>query len=209
VKTKIKNNKACGDDLVINEYIKSTTEKFIELYEKLFNLIFQSGVISDSWLNGNMKPIYKNKGCKTDPQNFRPISCLGKVLTSILSERLTQYSDEFLVLCENQNGFLKGYSILDNLFILHSLFNILKNKKKKLYCAFVDFAKAFDTVWRDGLWHKLLLNNINGNMFNVIVNMYKDTKSRIVYKNSMSECYPCSNGVRQGENLSRSSLLFF
>ena len=31
---KFKNNKACGDDLVINEYIKSTTEKFIELYEK-------------------------------------------------------------------------------------------------------------------------------------------------------------------------------
>ena len=92
---KFKNNKACGDDLVINEYIKSITEKFIELYEKLLNLIFQSGVIPDSWLNGNMKPIYKNKGCKTDPQNIKPIkvlSCLGKVFTSILSERLTQYS---------------------------------------------------------------------------------------------------------------------
>jgi hypothetical protein len=71
---------------------------------------------------------------------------------------------------------------------------------------FVDFAKAFDTVWRDGLWHKLLLNNMNGNMFNVIVNMYKDAKSRIVYKNSMSEFFPCSNVVRQGENLS--SFLF-
>jgi hypothetical protein len=109
------------------------------------------------------------------------------LFTSILSERLTQYSDEFLVLCENQSGFRKGYSTLDNLFILHSLFNILKNKKKKLYCAFVDFAKTIDTVWRDGLWNKLLLDNMNGNMFNVIVNMYKDTKSRIVYKNSMSE----------------------
>jgi hypothetical protein len=47
---------------------------------------------------------------------------------------------------------------------------------------------------------------MNGNMFNVIVNMYKGTKSRIVYKNSMSEFVPCSNGVRQGVNLS--SLLF-
>ena len=74
---------------------------------------------------------------------------------------------------------------------------------------FVDFAKAFDTVWRAGLLHKLLLNNMNGNMFNVIVNMYKDTKSRIVYYNSMSEFSPCSNVVRRGENLSRSSLLYF
>ena len=52
------NNKACGVDLVINEYNRSTAEKFIELYEKMFNLIFQSGVIPGSWLNGNMKPIY-------------------------------------------------------------------------------------------------------------------------------------------------------
>jgi hypothetical protein len=52
---KFKNNKACGDDLVINEYIKSITEKFIELNRKLFNLIFQSGVIPDSWLYGNIK----------------------------------------------------------------------------------------------------------------------------------------------------------
>jgi hypothetical protein len=32
----------------------------------------------------------------------------------------------------------------------------MKNKKKKSYCAFIDFAKAFDTVWRKSLWHKLL-----------------------------------------------------
>ena len=44
---------------------------------------------------------------------------------------------------------------------------------------------------------------MNGNMFNVIVNMNKDTKSRIVYKNYMSEFSPCSiNVVKQGENLS-------
>ena len=101
-----------------------------------------------------------------------------------------------------QSGFRKGYSTLDNLCILHSLFNILENKKIKLYCTFVDFTKAFDSVWRDGLWHKLLLNNINGNMFNVIVNMHKDWKSRIVDKNYVSEFFPCSNRVRQADHLS-------
>jgi hypothetical protein len=192
------NNKACGDDLVIKEYIKSTTEKIIELCEKMLNIIFQSGVIPDSWLNGNMKPIYKNKGYKTGPQHFRPItvlSYLGKLLASILSERLTQYSDEFIVQCENQTEFRTGYSTLDNFLFFTLFFSIFKKKiRKKSYI--VDFAKVFDTVWRHGLWHQLLLNNMNGNMFNVIVNMYKDTKSRIVYKNSMSEIVPCSNGVR-------------
>jgi hypothetical protein len=32
---KLKNNKACGEDLVINEYIKSTTNTFIDIYAGL------------------------------------------------------------------------------------------------------------------------------------------------------------------------------
>ena len=48
-------------------------------------------------------------------------------------------------------------------------------------CAFIDFEKAFDKVWRDGLWYTLLLNYMNGNMYNIIVNMYSGTKSCISY----------------------------
>ena len=37
----------------------------------------------------------------------------------------------------------------------------LKGKKKHMYCAFIDFVKAFDSVWRIGLWQTLLSSNIN------------------------------------------------
>ncbi|XP_071138846.1 uncharacterized protein [Mytilus edulis] len=37
---KLKNDKACGEDEIINEYIKSTSTQFICIYEKLFNIIF-------------------------------------------------------------------------------------------------------------------------------------------------------------------------
>jgi hypothetical protein len=46
----------------INEYIKSTNNQFIELYEKLFKWIFQSGVIPEMWVSGTIKQFYKNKG---------------------------------------------------------------------------------------------------------------------------------------------------
>jgi len=135
------NNKACGDDLVINEYIKSTPEKFIELYEKMFNLIFQSGVISDSWLNGNMKPIHKNKGCKTYPQNCRPItvlSCLGKLFT------LSQVKDWWISCTMWKPVCFGRYILLWTIYLLFfTLFSNFKKIRKKLYCAFVDFAKAF------------------------------------------------------------------
>ena len=202
---KLKNNKAFGEDFIVNEYIKSSYEVFLPLYEKIFNLIFDSGVIPDIWLIGNIKPIYKNKGNPFDPKNFRPItilSCLGKLFTAVLSERLCQFSDDSSLLNENQFGFRKSYSTTDSIFTLFSFFEILKNKRKKLFCAFVDFEKAFDTVWREALWHKLLLNHINGKMHNVIFNMYKDVKSCVMYNNKKSNFFDCEMGVRQGENLS-------
>jgi hypothetical protein len=69
---------------------------------------------------------------------------------------------------ENHSGFRKGYSTIDNIFVLYAFFELLKRKKKKLFVTFVDFEKAFDKVWRDGLCCKLLLNNINGKMYSYL-----------------------------------------
>jgi hypothetical protein len=105
---RLKYNKAHGDDHVINEYIQSTSDKMIDVYIELFNIIFETGIIPDSWLVGYIKLIYKNKGDKLDPKNFRPITilcCVSKLFTTILNERLNKFSDDFLILCENQTGF--------------------------------------------------------------------------------------------------------
>jgi hypothetical protein len=177
------------------------------IYVKLFNIIFDNGCIPELWLSGNIIPLYKNKGDKLDPSNFRPItiiSCFGKLFTSLLNTRLNKFSEDYCLIFENQGEFRKGYSTTDNVFVIYLLIYIMKNKKKKLYCAFIDFAKAFDTVWRKGLWHKLLGNEINGKMYKVIFNMHSGIKSRVLNNGEMSEYFPCNIGVRQVENLSLS-----
>ena len=129
----LKNDKACADDEIINEYIKSTAHQLINVYVNLFNIIFDTGVIPESWLVGIIKPIYKNKGNTKDPKNYRPItilSCLGKLFTSILNNRLTEFSDEFEIIKENQCGFRQKYCTIDSIFTLFSFFQILKYKKK-------------------------------------------------------------------------------
>jgi hypothetical protein len=45
----------------------------------------------------------------------------------------------------------------------------------------VDFKKAFDTVWRTGLWRKLQNCEIKGKCFKIIYNMYNDIKSCVQY----------------------------
>jgi hypothetical protein len=97
------------------------------------------------------------------------------------------------------------YSTVDSTLYIYPLFLLriecLKSKNKKILCAFVDFEKAFDKVWREALWYKLLLNNINGKMYRLILNMYDNIKSCVVYNNCKSDFFRCENGVRQGENL--------
>jgi hypothetical protein len=51
-------------------------------------------------------------------------------------------TEEFMMLKENQSCFRQNYSTLDNIFAIFTLFQILKSKKKKLYCAFIDFEKS-------------------------------------------------------------------
>ena len=98
---------------------------------------------------GNIIPIYKNKGSTLEPKNYRPItllSCLGKIFTSILNQRLTDFIEDLNILNENQAGFIKDYSTLDHIFSLYTLFHLLSIKKKKLYCIYIDFEKEFDFV---------------------------------------------------------------
>ena len=102
--------------------------------------------------------------------NYRGItilSCFGKLFTAVINNRLTEYIESTGVLSEVQGGFRKGYATTDSIFVLYGLIQILKASKKKLYCAFVDFAKAFDTVWR-GLWQKLIQTGIKGKCFQII-----------------------------------------
>ena len=134
--SKLNNNKACGFDEIINEYIKVTKSKMLPIYVGLFNLILNTGTIPEIWLHGKIMPIYKNSGDSTDPNNYRPISilsCLGKLFTALLSERLNTLMEEDEILKENQAGFRKHYSTTDHILSLYSLLEILKHEKRNYF----------------------------------------------------------------------------
>ena len=175
------------------------------MFTKLFNCVLDTGFIPEAWVKGVIIPIYKNKGDSAQTQNYRPItilSCLGKHFTSVLNKRLTNYLEINNLLNQNQAGFRSGFSCQDHIFTLYSLVEILKARRKKLFCAYVDFSAAFDKVHRASLWQKVLNHNINGKIFQVIYNMYSNIKSCVSFKGSFSAYFDCQNGVRQDENLS-------
>ena len=65
------------------------------------------------------------------------------------------------------------------MFVLNSLIEIMKVFKEKLFCAFIDFSQAFDSIWQGDLWQKLLFDLVNGKFFTIVYNMYENIKSRV------------------------------
>ena len=108
----------------------------LPLYTKLFNFILDTGLIPEKWVEGMIKPIYKNKVDNMNQEIYRAItlvSCLGKLFMTVQNERLNLFLAENDILSENQAGFRKKYSTNDHIFVLQSLFELLKLQKKKIY----------------------------------------------------------------------------
>ena len=74
----------------------------------MFNKMFDTGIIPDTWLNGVILPIYIKTCDPSLPENYRPIiilSCLGKLFTSVINNRITKLVERNNLLSENQAGF--------------------------------------------------------------------------------------------------------
>ncbi len=141
------------------------------LYVKLFNKVLDRGGIPDDCLGGVIVPIYKNVGEVYDANNYRGItllSCCGKLFYTLLNVRLTDFCEENQIIKEIQAGFRQGYSTVDHVFVIKSLTDLFLHRKKKLFCLYIDYRKAFDLVCRDGLWYKLLNVEVDGKVMRVI-----------------------------------------
>ena len=63
---------------------------------------------------------------------------MGKLFTCIINNRLQSFSESHDKITQCQAGFRKGFSTIDHIFALNTLINLAQNKRKKLFCCFID-----------------------------------------------------------------------
>ena len=89
------------------------------------------------------------------------------------------------VFTEAQAGFRKGYSTTDHIFTLHAIIEKQFLRNAKLYVAFVDFYKAFDTVSHTMMW--LVLSRLT-----MLRGMYASIKACVRCSGSeLSDYFEC------------------
>ena len=163
----LKNKKSPGNDQINNEMIKCTNKEGKQLITKLFNTILKFGHFPKDWNFGLLKLIHKG-GETDDENNYRAItlnSCLGKLFCTILNQRLYSQLEDKNIFCREQAGFRKNHRTTDHIFLLEKIVKTYISQNKYLYTCFVDFSKAFDSIWRTGLIEKISRIGINGNFF--------------------------------------------
>ena len=124
---------------------------------------------------------------------------LGQLFTRIIDNRLNYWSDTYHIINDNQSGFRRGMSTADNNYIYIAICHCCSRfyKGKKVFCASIDFSKAFDYINRVCLWYNLLKSGISGNIFNINKNIYMNTFCEVKYEGAMSDQFECNIAVRQ------------
>ena len=204
-------NKSPGKDNLLNEYFVESIELLIVPLEILFNNVLDSGCFPSQWTEGIIVPLHK-KGPEDDPKNYRGItliSCLGKLFTSVINQRIINWSTANEISTDAQFGFKAGHSTIDAIFVLQNLIQRSFKNKKRLYCAFIDLQRAFDSVYRNALWYKLIKYGIDGKLLKLLRSMYNSVKSCVRHINSLSDFFSTDIGLFQGEILSPILFSFF
>ena len=120
----------------------------------------------------------------------------------IVNDRLVRHLESGGVLHEGQAGFRAKRSCVDNIYVLSELVQGRLWEGKKTYAFFLDVQKAYDTVWRNGLWVKLWELGVRGKMWRVIKEMYRVSRSAVLLDGECSEAFDVQQGVAQGWSLS-------
>lgn len=205
----IKNNKSTAESFdncqVHASMLKNLGPNAIYALSKLFTLCLRNGV----WLWNSSNIVFLKKDGKASyskPGSYRPISIssyIGKLFERVLANRLESYFTQVGLIDENQEGFSKGRNTVR---YLHRLTAGIKGdiqKKLTVLCLFIDFEKAFDSVWKKGLIVKLWKVGVHGCYLQTIDSFLSERTVSLLLNGYIGPTRNCLEfGLPQGSVLS-------
>lgn len=187
------------------QMLKNLGNKAVKLLKKLFNLC----LAKEQWVWEIAEVIFLRKEGKSSyskPGSYRPIcitSYIGKLLERIIVRRVEKFLIRNNLVDPDQEGFSSGKNTIRYLNRLHIGIQTDKEANKTIVCLFVDFEKAFDSVWKKGLIVKLNNLGIQGNILKLIQNFLLTRKVTLNINGVLGQLRQCADyGLPQGSAIS-------
>jgi hypothetical protein len=185
----LKVTKAPGPDKIPNTALKLLPDKAVVALTAIINASLRFCHFPSRWKSANVIFIPKPGKDLLFPQNYRPISLLsnvGKVLEKVILTRLVRATNENHVLPDEQFGFRPKHSTADQLIHVTEFISQGINQNESTGAIFLDVAKAFDTVWHDGLVYKLHTAGVSLAMVKLLNSFLEDRKFHAKIGNVLS-----------------------
>ena len=211
VKECIKNlpkGKASGPDDIRHEHLLYSKDVIAEPLAQLYTIMLQSGSIPDSMKTGEIITLFKGgRKRRDDPNSYRAITLSSTLLKLYETILLNRCKDNILASIKRlQGGFQDGLGCIMTSFCLRECLYYAKELGSRVYICFLDARQAFDRVWHDGLFYKLLTTSgtdahnpaIDANTLLAFRDMYRNATSRVRHQGLLSEPLPVRQGTRQG-----------
>ncbi len=160
---KLQKNKVAGLDGMKAEFILDVGELLHMPLLTTFNCFLAKGFLEALSIKV-VHALFKG-GDAFEFDNYRGITImpiLAKLFVMILDKRLNEWVEQHGLHAKGQAGFRKDYRTIDQFFILRTLIEQNKAKKKPLYCCFVDLKKIIDTMPCEVPWQVLAGLRVEG-----------------------------------------------
>lgn len=197
----LKDGKAPGFDRIPYEFYKNGAKILAPKLQEVFNLMYNQSKVPHSFKRAIVFPLHK-KGDANEVTNYRGLSFIDaicKVFCSLLYNRLSTWVNSRGILNEAQAGFRKGYSTADNVFNLSNLIQIkLAEREGRMYCFFVDYTAAFDSIDRKSLFYKLSAIGVSTRFLKIIEELYDNTEVAVWCNEQTTSWFKTNLGVKQG-----------
>lgn len=204
------NKHSSGWDGISMNVIKKCAPYIAHPLCEVVNCSFREGTFPENLKLAVIKPLFKNKGERTDPGNYRPIaltSSVAKVIEKCFANRIDEYFQENDLYNPNQHGFRRGKSTVTALFDMCEQIYESIDKREKLNLILYDFSNAFGCLVPEILLKKLECYGFNEKSLSwmssfltnrkQVVELTKldETRTRVPVKSGVAES---SMGVPQG-----------
>ena len=196
--------KAEGSDGITNSMLKHSGPEFRCLLLEFYNNVLAGGVNPNGWKDGLVVLLLKRAPAE-DIKNYRPItliSCLSKVLSKLMSQRISAAIEDSGIAGDLQNGFRKDRSCADNLFMLNAMLELNKHYGHSTHMMFVDLQEAYDRVDRGILFRKMRQLNFPRQLICYLEEYYFGDYIHTLSGGQKSKRQYQTRGLRQGCPLS-------
>ena len=211
---KCRNRSAPGEDQISYFILKNLDRENLSNIALIYNSCLKTGYFPNAWKQAKVVMLPKPGKDLTKPTSYRPISLLpamGKIFERIVASRLSAFLEKVDYFDENQAGFRKKRSTVDQLFKLSQSVSTALKKHKKAVGVFLDVEKAFDAVWLEGLKYKLGRPEIGipTKMIRLLSSFLTNRHLRVHQNSAISNKIELKAGTPQGSALSPLLFIFY